>query len=188
LSRIPLDEIFRRAIDVVDAQGIRYLVYGGIALPFWGRVTATDDVDLVLQVTQPDVERLFKAFRDAGFQLPAEADALFLVDTWTVASVGGRDVDLALGATEFDHEALRRAVRVRVFGREVPIASAEDLILYKLVAHRRRDLGHVEDIITRQGRGLDLIYLRRWSERIAEATRKFEVPGTLERMLSEQGL
>ena len=124
MSRIPLDEIFRRAVDVVEAQGIRYLVYGGIALPFWGRVTATDDVDLVLQVAEPDVERLFNAFREAGFHLPSEADALFLVDTWTVASMGGRDVDLAAGATEFDREALKRAVRLRVFGRDVPIASA----------------------------------------------------------------
>lgn len=188
MSRIPLDEVFRRAIDVVEAQGIRYMVYGGIALPFWGRVAATDDVDLVLHVAEPDVERLFEAFRDAGFHLPPEAAALFLVDTWTVASVGGRDVDLAVGATEFDREALERAVRVRVFEREVPIASAEDLILYKLVAHRRRDLGHVEDIITRQGRRLDLVYLRAWSERIAAATGKFEVSGTLERMLAEQGL
>jgi hypothetical protein len=188
LSRIRLDEIFRRAIDVVEAEGTRYLVYGGIALPFWGRVTATDDVDLVVQVADPGVEKLFQAFRGAGFYVPPAADNLFLVDTWTVASMGGRDVDLALGATEFDEEALRRAVRVRVFAREAPIATAEDLILYKLVAHRRRDLGHIEDIITRQGRKLDLAYLRKWSERIAESTRRFEVPGVLDRMLSEQGL
>jgi len=57
VSRIPLDEIFRRAIDVVEAEGIRYLVFGGIAFPFWGRAAATDDVDLVVQVTEPDVER-----------------------------------------------------------------------------------------------------------------------------------
>jgi hypothetical protein len=188
VSPIPLDEIFRKAIDVVADERIPFMVYGGIAFPFWGRVVATDDVDLVVHVTQSDVERLFGAFRTAGFFLPPNAERLFLIDTWMVASLQGRDVDLALGATEFDASALARAVRVRVFERDVPLASAEDLILYKLVAYRRKDLAHVEDIIVRQGKKLDLAYLDTWAKKIAEGTGKFEVPRTLERMLEEQGL
>lgn len=188
MNAIPLDEIFRKAIDVVGGERIPFMVYGGIAFPFWGRVVATDDVDLVVRVAESDVERLFKAFRAAGFYLPDNAERLFFIDTWTVASLKGRDVDLALGATEFDASALARAVRVRVFGREVPVASAEDLILYKLVAHRRKDLAHIEDILVRQGNTLDLAYLNTWAQKIAEGTGKFEVPRTLARMLEEQGL
>ncbi len=187
MNRIPLDEIFRQAIDVVVGQKIPYVVYGGIAFPFWGRVAATDDVDLVLMVTESDAPKLFKAFRSAGFYVKSETEKLFFVDTWAVASKNGRDVDLALGATEFDAQAIQRSMRVKVFGREVPIVTAEDLILYKLVAHRRRDIGHVEDIITKQGKKLDLSYLRQWAQKIAEATNKFEIPQTLERLLSEQG-
>lgn len=188
MNRIPLDEIFRQAIDVVVSQKIHFLVYGGIALPFWGRVTATDDVDLVLMVTEKEVPKIFKAFRSAGFYVKPETEKMFFIDTWAVASKNGRDVDLALGATEFDAQAIQRSVRVQVFNREVPIATAEDLILYKLVAHRRRDIGHVEDIITSQEKKLDLNYLRAWAQKIAEATNKFEVPQTLERLLSEQGI
>lgn len=95
MSRIPLDEVFRRAIDVVEAQAIRYLIYGGIAFPFWGRVTATDDVDLVLQVAEPELGKLFRAFRGAGFHIPEDADNLFLVDTWTTASMGGRGMSIS---------------------------------------------------------------------------------------------
>ena len=127
---------------------------------------------------------LDEIFRQAIVQ--PEAEKMIFVDSWAVASKDGRDVDLALGATEFDKLAIERSVRVKVFGREVPIVTAEDLILYKLVAHRRRDLGHVEDIITRQGKKLDFKYLRAWAQKIAAATNKFEVPRTLDRMLSEQ--
>ena len=77
---------------------------------------------------------------------------------------------------------------VRLYEREVPIASAEDLILYKLAAHRRKDLAHIEDIIVRQGSQLDVTYLRTWAQRIAAATRRFEIRGTLDYMLAEQGL
>jgi hypothetical protein len=188
LTRIPLDELFRRAVDVVEGERIPYLVYGGIAFPFWGRVVATDDVDIVVNVSEADADRLLGAFRASGFYLPPSAETTFVVDTWIAASTGGRDVDIALGTTQFDFQALERAVRVQVFGRKIPIPTAEDLILYKLVAHRRKDLAHVEDIITRQGKKLELSYLRRWAQEIAEATNKFEVPQTLDRMLSEQGL
>jgi hypothetical protein len=93
-----------------------------------------------------------------------------------------------LGATEFDKQAMTRAVQVQLYERSVRIASAEDLILYKLVAHRRKDLAHVEDIMARQGRRLDVSYLKSWAQRIAEETGKFEVPGMLDSMLAEQGL
>jgi hypothetical protein len=97
-------------------------------------------------------------------------------------------VDIALGRTEFDRQAIQRAVRISIFGRTVPIVSAEDLILYKLTAHRRKDLGHVEDIVARQGSRLDLKHLRHWAQWLAEATRKFEIPATLEKLLEERGL
>ncbi|MBI4607310.1 MAG: hypothetical protein HY721_35540 [Planctomycetes bacterium] len=188
MSRIPLEVIFRRSVDVVERGGVRYLVYGGLALPVWGSVTTTQDVDLVVHVTEEEAARLIHAFRMDGFRLPDDAERLFTIDTWTTASLGGRDVDIAWGATDFDLEALSRAVTVHLFDRVVPVASAEDLILYKLTAHRRKDLGHVEDIILRQGTKLDLKYLRSWAQRIASATGRFEVPATLEKLLAEEGL
>ena len=188
MSRIALEELFRRAVDVVQTQKVPFVVYGGVAFPFWGRVVPTDDVDLVIRVTEATAANLLRALRGAGFEVPRDAETLLFIDTWVVASLGGRDVDFALGATDFDAEAIRRGVRVRVFEREVPIVTPEDLILYKLASHRRRDLGHVEDIIKRQGRKLDLRYLRGWAQKIAEATGKFEVPATLQKMLAEEGL
>jgi hypothetical protein len=59
-------------------------------------------------------------------------------------------------------------------------------IPYKLAAHRRKDLSHVEDILARQAGKLDLAYLREWARKIAEATGKFEIPATIEKMLAEQ--
>lgn len=184
---IPLEELFQRAIDVIERAGIRYLVYGGVALPAWGDVVTTQDLDLLVQVDESEAVRLITAYRDAGFRVADDAEELFPIDTWTRASLGGRDVDIAWGATEFDNAALSRAVTVTLYDREVPIASAEDLILYKLAAHRRKDLAHVEDIVLRQGSRLDVSYLKKWAQRIASVTGKFEIPGTLEKILAEQG-
>lgn len=188
MSRIELDDLFRRAVDVVQSENIVYLVYGGVALPAWGQIIPTEDVDLVIRTDETEAERLIQALRRAGFHVPGNTETLFFIDTWFIASMGGRDVDFCLGATEFDAQALSRAVRVTIYDRTVPIATAEDLILYKLAAYRRKDLGHIEDILIRQGEKLDLKYLRTWAQRIAEATGKFEMVSTLEQMLREQNL
>lgn len=187
MSLIELDDLFRRAIDVMEAEAIPYFIYGGIAVPAWGAVLSTEDVDIVIRVSEEEAVRLMSALRKAGFHIPARTETLLFVDTWFRASQGGRDVDFALGATDFDLSALRRAVRVHVFERTIPIASAEDLILYKRVAYRKKDFAHIDDILVRQEGKLDLGYLREWAQKIAASTGKFEVPTTLEKMLSEPG-
>ena len=67
MTRISLEEIFRRAVDIVESQRITYLVYGGIALPFWGRVSPTEDVDLVVHVTESEAASLIVALRRGGW-------------------------------------------------------------------------------------------------------------------------
>ena len=57
--RVPLDELFRRAIDVVEGAGIPYLVYGGIAFPFWGRAATTDEATAKFEIPGT-LERMLK--------------------------------------------------------------------------------------------------------------------------------
>lgn len=97
---IALEDLFHRAIDVVEGLEVPYLVFGGLALPAWGQVTTTQDVDLLVAVEEKEAPSLIASFRDAGFALPEGTETTFTIDTWACASLGGRDVDLAWGATE----------------------------------------------------------------------------------------
>lgn len=72
---------------------------------------------------------------------------------------------------------------MRLFGLDVWAVSPEDLILYKLIAHRYEDLGDAQAVLTRSRNQLDLDYLRRWAEEIARRTGKFEVPAKLEELI-----
>ncbi len=125
MTTIALADLFRQAIDVVEKVRIAYLVYGGVALPTWGQVVPTKDVDLVIRVREEEAARLMAALRAAGFHVPPDAEALFFIDTWFVAKKGGRDVDFALGRTPFDDKAFERAVRTTIFDRTVPIVTAD---------------------------------------------------------------
>lgn len=181
--RIPLAELVDRVLVVVERTSSSYLVYGGIAVSAWANPRATQDADIVVQTPETECQALLADLRVAGFGLEANSETTFPLDGWTRVYLGGRHADLALGDTPFDRSALARRVPIRVLGRELYIAAAEDLVLYKLIAYRLKDLADVESILVRQRGKLDLVYLRHWADEVARATGKFEVPQKLEEML-----
>ena len=62
--------------------------------------------------------------------------------------------------------------------------SCEDLILYKLVAGRARDVADIEGIVRRQRAGLDIDRIRRYGEMFAELKEEPALLGPFERALA----
>jgi hypothetical protein len=81
----------------------------------------------------------------------------------------------------FDKEMFRRRLRVTLFDEPAWIATAEDVILHKLVWHRispsDRQLGDAAGVVAVQADGLDKNYLRQWAWEL-------QLAGELERLLS----
>ena len=88
------------------------------------------------------------------------------------------DVDLFLAEAPYQEEVLRRKCLADVEGRRYWIASAEDLVLLKLVAGRPRDWIDVADVLFTQGR-LNEDYMYRWAVELG-------VENELTRALSQQ--
>ena len=67
----------------------------------------------------------------------------------------------------FDREMLRRRVEVTLFGQPAWIATAEDVVLHKLVWNRispsERQLGDAAGIVAVQAEALDERYMRHWA-------------------------
>lgn len=177
------EDLFGAFYGLLEGLGATYFAYGGVAVAVWGAPRETADVDAVVCIGDSDIKHLLAALANAGFTYPEETRSTFSIDGWFRAGFRGRHADIALGRTPFDASALARRRRVELFGTKIWIAAAEDLILYKLVAHRYKDLGDAQAIMVRRRDALDLAYLRRWAEEIATATGKFEVPGKLEHLI-----
>jgi len=62
----------------------------------------------------------------------------------------------------FQKSLMDRHLRVEVDGRDLWIATAEDLVLLKLLASRPRDTLDVADVLFVSGQ-LDATYLRHWA-------------------------
>lgn len=154
------------SLEALQAGGFDYLLYGGLAAGLWGEPRYTEDVDLVLFIPE---RHAFKFLREAvkhGFAVDEDlAIQQIQVSGWARLPFAEKKspwhLDLTLGDSPFDRSALGRKKRVKLFDREVWVASPEDLLIYKLVSWRDRDVMDVNAVVKRQ-KSLDLPYLKKW--------------------------
>ena len=94
-----------------------------------------------------------------------------------VESSQGVRADLVFAALPPEREAIRRARPMQVGGREVSVASVEDLILVKLVSEREKDTEDARRLLARFKGKIDTAYLESRLSELAEALAR---PGILE--------
>lgn len=182
-----LEPLFIAATDALNEAGSDYLIYGGIAAGIWGEPRYTQDIDIVLFLPEREFHRFLRAAARHGFHVEEDLSLQQLqISGWTRIPLERRDsplhIDVTLGDSPFDRSALERRRTERVFGRDVPLASPEDLVLYKTISaltnpERGRDLTDVEAVFRRMGPALDAAYLTTW----AKFWEDQGIQGTLER-------
>jgi hypothetical protein len=159
--------VFLAALDAVESGPFEYVLYGGMAAALWGEPRYTEDVDFVLFLPERHAFKFLRAAAKAGFAVDEDlAIQQIQVSGWARLPLGEArspwHLDLTLGDSPFDRSARERRKEVSLFGRTVRVASPEDVVIYKLVSGRERDLLDVQGIVKRQ-KSLDAAYLRRWA-------------------------
>jgi len=154
----------------LNRAGVTYYLTGSMASNYWGIPRTTHDLDFVVQLPASAVPRILQEFSGdfyieeaavrAAIQPPHQFNA---IDTRSALKV-----DFWLPKPEpFDREMLRRRTDVVLFGEPAWIASAEDVILHKLIWNRispsDRQLGDAAGVLAVQADALDRSYLRGWA-------------------------
>jgi hypothetical protein len=75
---IPLPRDFQDFLRLLNANAIRYLVIGGYAAAYHGHVRYTGDLDIFVELSTDKAERIVRALREFGFDLPKPKPGLFL--------------------------------------------------------------------------------------------------------------
>ena len=140
------------------------MLIGGYALPAYGQIRATQDVDIAIAASFSKVVKLHKRLVERGFQLPASPDKLaplfVLTDLENRAEV---EVWTKPDGVTFDDELLRRRVKVRPFDDDFKMFAIgpEDFIVNKLSRKDRgvQDEMDVVSVLERQKGKLDYEYL-----------------------------
>lgn len=128
----------------LNARGARYVVVGATAMQLWGTSRATNDIDILIEPTVQNAERVLEALSAVGFgfsleHLPEEVAAK------TVTIIGDSPrVDVLTRAWNLRwSDAAPRAITFEIEGVPIPTASIEDLIASKRT-NRLQDAADIE--------------------------------------------
>lgn len=155
--------------DVLVAAEVPHALCGGLAANLYREeVRATVDVDLAVAITPAGVIGLVQKFSNAGWSAEPywrQGEQLRLTRNEFPR------VDCIVATTDYERKAIAHAVPAQIEGHELAVLTAEDLIVFKLVAGRARDYEAVAAIINARGKQLDVDYITGWLEQFDASDR-----------------
>ena len=154
------------------ALHLPWYVFGAQAALVWGRPRLTTDVDVTVRLGDLDASALVGALGEHGFGLRVTATPSFVRQTRVLPlqhDRSGLALDLVLAGPGLEDLFLERAVPVDVAGVTVPLISAEDLIVTKILAGRAKDIEDVRGVLAGRGERLQVDQIRRTLTMLEEA-------------------
>lgn len=140
LPRTPEEDDLVKLCASLNAQGARYLVVGGMAMNQQGLLRATEDIDLLLERSRENQEKVRKALEVLPDKAVREVNENDL-DEYTVVRVADEIVvDLMLSACGITYADAVGEIEARlVRGVSIPFASAS-LLLRTKQTYREKDI------------------------------------------------
>lgn len=137
--------------------GARWCILGAQAAVIHGRPRMTADIDVTVELGSRSVNALLAALSTSGFAPAFEFDEAFIAATRVVPVVhsSGMPVDIMLAGPGLEEMFLEAAELTDIAGVDVPVISAEHLVVTKILAGRPRDLEDVEGIVVARAGTLD---------------------------------
>ena len=170
-NRSPFLRALRALRDAFRECKAPAAVIGGVAIIARGIARHTADIDATVLASVGN-RQLLACFAAHGFvaRIPkplafARQNQILLLRHRST----GVDLDLSLAWLPFEREAIAHAEPISYAGVTLPFARPEDLLIYKLIAHRNRDLDDAERLLLLHRKSIDLARVRLVLGQFAEA-------------------
>jgi hypothetical protein len=167
--------------------GEPHMLIGGTAVILRGVARVTEDVDATVWAERLDVDRVLGVLAQHGLVGRIPDTAIFARERQVFLprhTPTATPVELTLAWLPFEREALQRAEHLDVGGVDMPVALAEDLVIYKTIAGRDRDRIDVERLLRTHAEEIDLSRVRRIIVEFAAALDEPERVEDFERLLA----
>jgi predicted nucleotidyltransferase len=151
---VKINSDFRDLLRNLDAAGVRYLIVGGYAVMVYTEPRYTKDLDIWIEPTEPNAQKLFVALAQFGAPTQdirpsdfTEADTFFQIGMDPVR------IDIMTSVPGLDFvPAWERKVKVDFGGESAPVICREDVIRSKMAAGRPRDRQDLRNLTRRKPR------------------------------------
>ncbi len=139
-----MEASFEKLLALLASSGVRFIVVGGVAVAIQGYVRLTEDVDLLIENTTENIDRLLKVLIGYGegfarqlssADFAEEEGAIRIVEETEQMQI---DIFTLMSGRRFT-EVLRDADRFEVSGHRIEVASKRSLIEWKERSPRDKD-------------------------------------------------
>ena len=139
---------FREFVQSLNAKGVRYLVIGGYAMAAHGHPRYTKDIDVWVEISPGNAERMVEALRLFGFESLGLIAADFLVrDQIIQLGYPPCRIDIITTPPGVDFaECYESRIIVRYGDVDVSFIDLEHLRQSKLASGRMQDLADLESL------------------------------------------
>jgi len=155
-------------VDLLEGQGVPYMIIGAMAVAMWGQPRATADLDFTVLTDPAGLDAIGKKAESQGFGIDRQWLEWHPMQRGLQIRLTSADIliDVVRPMDQHQEEALRHRRALEVGGRNVWFVSPEDLIVMKLKAGRPRDFEDALSVLARQTGKLDESYMADWAWRI----------------------
>ncbi|MDP3185425.1 MAG: nucleotidyl transferase AbiEii/AbiGii toxin family protein [Anaerolineales bacterium] len=177
----PLESL-QRLLARFDERGV---VIGGVAASLLGKPRYTEDVDAMFLLSVEDIPRFLDAAKTEGIEPRIEAAADFARKNRVLLLnhiASDTNIDISLGILPFEEEVVKRSIVHDFDTLKIRLPTPEDLIVFKAVAHRPKDLLDIQTIVDKHP-NIDLVRVEQWVKSFAEALETPELWGQINEIL-----
>lgn len=160
----------REIVAALNHFKIRYALIGGIAVGFRSRPRATVDLDFLLDIPQLILPALLEDLKKRGFKF----DLRRTIQEWTQHHItmfryGAVRIDWLKPVLPSYRHVLDTSKEESLVDQSVSIASAEGLVLSKLIAFRPQDKADIASLLAANRDQIDLDWIRAEWKQLAES-------------------
>lgn len=143
-----LNRDFKEFIRSLNDNHVRYLVVGGYAVAFHGHPRYTKDIDIWIEMTHANVEKVIKSLAQFGFGSLGLREEDFLIPDQTIQlGYPPSRIDLINTLSGVDFETCYSSrVQIEIEGTQVNFIDLENLKKNKQASGRLQDLADIESL------------------------------------------
>lgn len=158
-----VEGILGELADALAQAKLASALVGGHAVNAWLEPRFTADIDLTIEADPNAVRKVQRVLEQRGWMVEREYGANLPSGPDFIRFARGPNesvIELQVAKTDYQREVIRRAVAGSA-GFAVPVATIEDLIVLKLIAHRHKDRLDLLGLAALPK--VDWSYVKRWA-------------------------
>jgi hypothetical protein len=149
MAQISLSKDFKEFIELLNNNKAEFIVVGGYAVGFHGYVRFTGDLDIWVNPTAENAQKLLKALNEFGFGSLSNINLEDFNKPDSVVQLGYPPfrIDLMTSVSGLTfQDCFTKTNNTIVDGIDVPFLDLESLKINKKSTNRKKDLGDLENL------------------------------------------